>query len=152
MTLKMLTEHFSAEELKLPLNDAAIEAAATELCTKLLEPIRAQFAAALIILSAYRNWEHNLAVGGEPTSYHLYDDGKAAADFIVSGIDVQRVFDWIRLLSGLPFDQVILEYRNGVPDIVHIQLKQDTPPRRMALVGQTHGTQTGRLYEHVEVR
>lgn len=150
--MKMLTENFSAEELRLPLNDAAIEEAATELCKQLLEPIRAQYSLPMIITSAYRSVDHNRQVGGEPTSYHLYDEGKAAADFVIPSVDIKNVFDWIRLLSGLPFDQVILEYSNGVPDIVHIQTKLDTPPRREALVGQTHGTQTGRHYEAVEVR
>jgi hypothetical protein len=147
----MLTEHFSADELKLP-TDPAIEKAATELCTKLLEPIRAQYSLPLIITSGYRTIDHNKATGGEPHSYHLFDDGKAAADFVIPSVEINHVFDWIRLLSGLPFDQVILEYEHGVPDICHVQLKLDTPPRRMALIGKTHGMQTGREYTEVEVR
>lgn len=149
--MKMLTANFSADELHLP-NDSAIEKAATYLLESCMEPIRAQYSLAIIATSAYRTIDRNREVGGEPTSYHLYDDGKAAIDFVIPSADIKHVFDWIRLLSGLPFDQVILEYSHGVPDIIHIQTKLDTPPRREALVGQTHGTQTGRHYEAVEVR
>jgi len=60
------------------------------------------------------------------------------------------VFDWIRLESGLPFDQVILESSQGVDCCVHVSYDSGkTAQRRMALVGQTGD---GKVYVPAEVR
>jgi hypothetical protein len=87
-------------------------------------------------------------VGGVPDSYHLFQDDKAACDFIVENTKLQEVFDWVRLESKLPFDKVILEYdeKAGVPEVIHIQTQSE--PRRLAYRGETYGTGT---YIQVEV-
>ena len=134
-----LTYHFSDAELGVagcaqPLIDNA-----TYLCVKLLEPIRAKFGP-VHIHDAYRDPAHNARVGGVATSYHLFDGGKAAADIDVLPTSNQALFDWIRLESGLPFDQVIIETDpNGSMGTVHVQINSQANSRRMALIGETAG-------------
>ena len=63
-------------------------------------------------------------------------------DFRIEGVPLQGVFDWIRLESPLRYDKVILERKQGAfgdsGACIHIQVS-DTP-RRLAYLGQTHGT------------
>jgi Peptidase M15 len=142
-----MTEHFQLEDfIQAPYGTGD---RIKVLCESILEPIRQHFNKPLIINSGFRSQEHNNLVGGVPTSYHLYEADHAAADFYVAGESLQAVFDWIRLESGLPFDEVILErdhktYRDAC---VHIQI--NTNPRRIAKVGETHGTGQ---YTSVEVK
>jgi hypothetical protein len=148
MTPGELTNHFAEEELGVEYAVPAIKGAARVLCCELLEPIRAKFGP-LKVTSGYRPPERNAKAGGKPKSFHLYQDGKAAADFkpATTGICLQECFDWIRLQSGLPFDKVILEYPTGSfrdgalkegvsPLCIHIQLHLNEPPRRKAFVGE----------------
>lgn len=110
------------------------------LCMDFLEPIRAHFGGKkMLITSGYRGPLLNSAVGGASDSQHMATANYCAVDFIIPGVPLQDVFDWIRLESGLPFDQVILERgreeRHEWDDCIHIScLKM---PRRMALVGET---------------
>jgi Peptidase M15 len=133
-----LTEHFADTELGVAGCDQRIIGNATYLCTELLEPIRAQFGV-VDVHDGYRDPEHNKRVGGKQTSFHLFEDGKAAADINVVTASLQALFDWIRLLSGLPFDKVILE-RNattGLAECVHLQIDANNAPRRLAYTGLT---------------
>ena len=111
------------------------------LCQTLLESVRTHFNKPMLIMSGYRSPKHNVLIGGVPTSYHLYTSDHAAADFVVPGTPLADVFDWIRLESHLPFDQVILERAKGRNDDVGacIHVQTCTHPRRMALIGETHG-------------
>jgi hypothetical protein len=153
MTPGELTNHFTEAELDVEHAPIEVKGAARVLCYELLEPIRAKFGP-LKVTSGYRPPERNAAAGGKQTSFHLYLDGKAAADFQVMtpGVCLQECFDWIRLKSGLKFDKVILEYPpgsfpNGVllagvkPRCIHIQLHVNMPPRRLAFVGETGASQ-----------
>ncbi len=76
---------------------------------KVLEPIRNHFDVPVLITSGYRNRVYNRKVGGNPESQHVYTRDHCASDMQVPGVPLQEVFDWIRLKSGLPYDQVILE-------------------------------------------
>lgn len=149
-----LTDHFSEAELDVEHAPAEVIGAARILCHELLEPIRARFGE-IGVTSGYRPPEHNAAVGGKAKSFHLYQDGKAAADFkpLVPGVCLQEVFDWIRLSSGLKFDKVILEYDPGSFEervlkegsrrkCIHIQLHTNMAPRRQAFIGETGAGET----------
>jgi hypothetical protein len=52
------------------------------------------------------------------------------------------------MISGLPFDKAILEHRNGVPEIIHIQIDRLNQPRRRAYIG---GVGDSHDYVQVEV-
>jgi hypothetical protein len=52
-------------------------------------------------------------------------------------VDLEYLFGWIRLLSRLPFDKVILERRDGVARCIHVQMDCEAVPRRMAFSGST---------------
>lgn len=120
------------------------------LCAFILEPTRAYFKFPMHITSGYRCVNLNGAVGGAPNSAHKAERDRAACDFQIRGVKLERVFHWLRLQSGLLFDTVILERgreeRHELDDCIHIQI--NSSPRRRALVGATHG-QSG--YTEVEV-
>lgn len=119
---------------------------AAEFCERILEPIRDRFGP-IVITSGYRCPELNALVGGVATSDHQWTTERIAADFQTPMADLTQVFDWIRLESGLPFDQVIREHGSGNGgDCIHISYR--LVPRHVALIGGTHGS-TG--YQSVEV-
>ncbi len=149
-----LSPHFADTELGVAGCSPQIIANAVQLCTLLLEPIRAKFGP-VNVHDGYRTPEHNRRVGGAPDSQHLYIDENSAADFSCAplhGISLPfgPIFDWIRLDSHLPFDQIILEYDPfGQPRCIHISYNGALPTqRREALEGMTNG-QSG--YTHVAV-
>lgn len=146
-----LTEHFTTEELGIPESEQSSRDNATELCKTILEPIRLKWGP-LFITSGERCAAHNHDVGGVPTSFHLYKGGHAAADFRPMAAAVTQVFTWICMESKLPFDQCILEYDGEIPSVIHVQVNCGNPPRRMGLVGMTHGNLHGRKYTAVEVK
>ena len=82
------------------------------LCVNVLQPIRSQFDAPVLISSGYRSGELNIAIGSSIKSQHI--EGKAA-DIEVTGTDNKELAEWIR--DNLEFDQLILEfYRDGEPE------------------------------------
>ena len=72
------------------------------LCLECLQPIREKFGV-LFILSGKRNKKLNYAVGGSKTSDHL---NSLAADFSLNH-DMEHIFKWIVLESGIDFRQII---------------------------------------------
>lgn len=84
---------------------AAVEALRA-LCVAVLEPVRLHFGRPLRVSSGYRCDEVNRAVGGNPKGSHPAGE---AADFEVDDASNLAVARWIAG-SGLPFDQVILEF------------------------------------------
>ena len=108
----------------------------------MLQAGRDHFGSSFRINSGKRSPKLNRKVGGSPTSAHKVNKKKGwvAADFWTARITLAEVFDWYRLKSGLPFDQIILEYgrqpRHNYDDVIH--LGRANEPRRMALVGSTH--------------
>ena len=150
-----LSEHFTLAELTKTgtglanIPPQAATALAQKLCQLLLEPIRAYLGSPIRITSGYRSPEVNAAVGGAATSDHCWDAEGVACDFQCSNL--KGTFDWIRLESGLPFDQAILEYGkipdSATDDCIHISYR--TNPRRLAMTGQTNNRSK---YQYVEVR
>lgn len=106
------------------------------LCAEVLEPIRAKFAAPIEITSGYRSPGANAAAHGVLHSQHLATAFCCAADFVMAGVNMRGVFDWIRTESGLPFDQAILEHGSSA-DIIHISWAK-AYLRREALEGATN--------------
>ena len=131
-----LSEHFSDHELGVVGVEQRIIDNAQFICTTILEPIRARFGP-VSVHCGYRPPGHNAAVGGKPTSFHLYDGTQSAADIDCLPTSFQDLFDWIRLDSKLPFDKVILESENGFPATVHLQVDSSNAPRRQAFTGST---------------
>jgi hypothetical protein len=137
-----LTEHFSEQELGVEGAGDEIVANAKFLCETILEPIRAQYPDhTLKIHDGYRPTSLNIEAGGKLSSFHLFEGGKAAADFDVPGLAMSYVFNWIRLTSDLPFHKIILEYGpDDMPACIHIQIDRLNPTaleKREALSGRT---------------
>lgn len=145
-----LSPHFSDKEFGVIGVDQRIIDNAIYLCMNILEPIRAHFNSSINVHDSYRDPGHNARVGGKVDSFHLYAGGRSAADIDISGHKFKEVFDWIRLVSKLPFDKVILENNQaGVPAAVHLQVDRNNQPRRQAFVG---GTGDSQHYTLVETR
>ena len=135
-----LSANFSREEFERSgrMPEACVESY-RKLCSQVLESVRTKFGRPVNITSGYRSPEANARVGGSPASQHVANLLKCAADFQIPGISVVEVFDWIRLKSGLPFDQLILEFGSKeeleTDDCIHVSWTPN--PRRIALVGAT---------------
>ena len=145
-TLPELIESNTAAYYRIP-NVPPEECAAIlqEFCDLILEPIRARFGA-VRVTSGYRCPELNRQVHGAPGSDHQWTPTRMAADFQTPQADLDEVFDWIRLQSRLPFDQVIREHGSGTGPAaalmasggcIHISYR-GASSRRIALVGATH--------------
>ena len=136
--MTQLSEHFQQSEFErdavLPFDCIPIF---QMLCANVLEPIR-DYAGPLLITSGYRPPEANAAAHGVPNSQHIATPHECAADFeAVNSHDLRHIFDWIRLKSGLPIDQLILEHQqNGGPDVIHVSYVIEGA-RREALEGAT---------------
>jgi zinc D-Ala-D-Ala carboxypeptidase len=150
MDTTLLSPHFSQRELGVIGCEQRIIDNAIFICMNLMEPIRAHFNSPINVHDGYRDIGHNTRVGGKPTSFHLFDGGKSAADFDITGHGFKEVFDWIRLTSKLAFDKVILETNlAGHPANIHLQVDRNNAPRRQAFIG---GTGNSAHYTQVEVR
>lgn len=84
------------------------------LCFFIMQKVRDNFDAPVIITSGYRCPELNERVGGSPTSQHMLGE---AADFRVKGYTDEEVVDWISNNKSITFGQLILE-----PNWVHVSL------------------------------
>ena len=144
-----LTEHFADSELGVAGCEERLIANADFLCMSVLEAIHAKFGT-VRVHDGYRDPGHNARVGGKTASYHLFEDGHAAADVDAPATSIEALFDWLRLESGLPFDKVILETSAaGVAECVHIQIDRLNAPRRLAFTGHTGA---GVVYVPAEVK
>ena len=84
------------------------------LAVNVLQPIRSNFDKPLIISSGFRCAELCIAIGSKITSQHVADEGAAAADFEIPGVDNLDLAIWIK--HNLDIDQGILEfYKEGEP-------------------------------------
>jgi len=118
-----LSEHFTLAEMirseaatRLGVSNDPAEAVTENLralCLTILEPLHAAFGhRAVRINSGYRSPEANKAVGGKSKSSHMNGEAADLEIETASNLDVAR---WIAG-SGLPFDQVILEFHTpGIP-------------------------------------
>jgi zinc D-Ala-D-Ala carboxypeptidase len=131
----LLSNHFAKLEFEKDgeMPDSCV-LAYRSLCESILEPIRAHLGLPLRILSGYRSPAANAAAGGVSDSQHVATATACAADWWVPTLDMRTAFDWIRLESGLAFDQLILEH--GIHNLI-IHTSWSTTPRRMALEGAT---------------
>jgi Peptidase M15 len=136
-----LSPHFSRGEFEKdgPFPDDCLPVVAN-FCNAVLEPFRIKFGE-MDCTSGYRDPAHNIEVHGVLQSQHQYTPIQCAGDFLFKAVENLRdVFDWARLDSYLPIDQLILEH--GVyGSILHISYTL-TPPRREALEGLT-GNRSG---------
>ena len=116
--------------------DESVVEAYRRLCTDVLEPLRARFEESYHITSGYRSPEINARIGGAPSSQHIATADHSASDgyFESHRKDMRTPFDWLRMESGLAFDQLILEH-GKYGDVLHISWTRT--PRRMALEGAT---------------
>lgn len=133
-----LSPHFTRKEFesRCAIPDDAIPAFIA-LCQSILEPIRERFQQPITITSGYRTPKYNAKIGGAENSQHVATVFNCAADFTMVN-DLCFVFDWIRLHSGLMFDQVILEREEEAspPACIHVSWRHKDP-RRDALIGLT---------------
>ena len=79
------------------------------LCEKVLQPIRDHFARPVVINSGYRCSKLNKAIGSSSKSQHTKGQ---AADIEIPGLSNKELAEYIE--DHLPFDQLILEFYNGV--------------------------------------
>lgn len=82
----------------------------TDLCIKILEPIRLIFNKPVIINSGFRCIEVNKLVGGKSNSQHLLGE---AVDFKIKGENVVDVFNEIQK-TDLMYGQLINEYNKWI--------------------------------------
>jgi len=87
-------------------NDGTIENLKI-LCENILEPVRANFKAPIVVSSGYRSIAVCAAVGSSSKSQHTKGQ---AADFEIFGIPNKEVADWI--VNNIDYDQCILEFWN----------------------------------------
>ena len=120
--LVRLSPHFTLSELTVSQEasrrgwsntpPAAAVMALRDLCTNVLEPVRAHFGKPVVVSSGYRSPKVNRAIGGSATSQHMSGQ---AADFEIPGVSNCDVAVYIR--DHVPFDQLILEfYSPGQPN------------------------------------
>jgi len=76
-------------------------------CENILEPIRSNFKAPVVVSSGYRSAAVCEAVGSSSKSQHTKGQ---AADFEIFGIPNKDVADWI--VNNIDYDQCILEFWN----------------------------------------
>jgi hypothetical protein len=116
--------------------DESIVDAYVQLCVMILEPLRAWAGEAFFVTSGYRSIEANARIGGVKDSQHVATAKFCACDgfFESHRASMQGPFDWLRLDSGLPFDQLILEH-GKLGDVIHVSWSIE--PRRQALEGAT---------------
>ena len=82
--------------------------------TNILQPVRSHFDKPLIISSGFRCAQVCVEIGSAVNSQHVADDGAAAADFEIPGVDNKELALYIK--NELEYDQLILEfYRDNEP-------------------------------------
>ena len=79
------------------------------LCEKVLQPVREHFGKPVTVNSGYRCPKLNKAIGSSSKSQHTKG---LAADIEIPGVSNKELAEYIE--SNLPFDQLILEFYNGV--------------------------------------
>src|SRR5256885_3105239 len=137
-----LTAHFTLAEFEkgAPVPEDCIPSF-TELCAKILEPIRSTFDKHLIITSGYRSPEQNAEAHGQPSSEHMATPLMCACDFYLEDISMRFIFDWLRNSPSLPYHQLILEHNAKGGNIIHVSINKTMPGVRSVLEGAVHNTE-----------
>ena len=104
-----------------------------ELVYQVLQPLRDMIEKPIIINSGYRCLKLNSAVGGVPTSQHVYGQ---AVDMKVDGMSSYEIAQAVLELH-LPYDQMIL-----YDDFIHISI--GTRDRRQLLYNKSY---TGQQFD-----
>lgn len=111
------------------------------LCEKVLQPVRDHFGKPVTVNSGYRCPKLNKAIGSSSKSQHTKG---LAADIEIPGVSNKELAEYIE--SNLPFDQLILEFYNGVDPSsgwVHVSYIDDTNNRKQTLTINSNGTFPG---------
>mgnify|MGYP001370752458 FL=1 len=111
------------------------------LCEKVLQPVREHFGKPVTVNSGYRCPKLNKAIGSSSKSQHTKG---LAADIEIPGVSNKELAEYIE--SNLPFDQLILEFYNGVdPNSgwVHVSYVDDDKNRKQTLTINANGTFPG---------
>lgn len=137
-----LTAHFTLAEFELgaPVPEDCIPIF-TELCAKILEPIRTTFEKRLVITSGYRSPEQNAEAHGQVNSEHIATPLHCACDFYLEEVSSRFIFDWLRNSPSLPYHQLILEHSAFGASVIHISINKTMPGVRSVLEGATHNTE-----------
>jgi len=99
------------------------------LAINILQPVRSHFDKPLIISSGFRCAQLCVEIGSTITSQHVADEGAAAADFEIPGIDNRELALYIK--NQLEFDQLILEfYKDNEPTSGWIHCSYSTNANR----------------------
>ncbi len=108
-----LSKNFTLAELAktstgIPNNPSDVEIERLKiLCEKVLQPLRDEFNAPIIVNSGYRSQQVNKAVGGVPTSQHLKGE---SADITAGSRERNKLL--FEIIKTMEFDQVIsYDYR-----------------------------------------
>ena len=141
-----LSEHFTVQEFensqwacrhgKSNRMDDIQRERAKHLCEEVLEKVRSHFGAPVIVTSGYRSKQVNHAVGGAPSSQHMYAE---AADIQVIGHSAYEVAAWIIEESDIEFDQCIYEYDSWT----HVSKTQRYANRKESLTINKNGRKEG---------
>lgn len=116
----------------------------TDLCKKILEPLRKELGYPITINSGFRSSKLNVAVGGVSTSAHCFG---LAADIVCPRFGTAKqlavkVADFLKK-NNIAFDQVIYECLGGA-QWVHIGIKhRDGRQRKQVLTINSKGTTEG---------
>lgn len=126
-----LSEHFTLDEMiysdtarrhglgNTP--DAKVRLALSNLCQKILEPVRERFGHPIHVTSGYRSAELNRAVGGSPTSQHMTGD---AADIVcrsLPNVTLFRLMEQMVKSGAIEVGQLIWEGGTaGNPAWIHV--------------------------------
>jgi hypothetical protein len=142
MENSMLTPHFSRWEMKRSgiairkdlCNEPNEEQWKNlqDLCTNVLEPLRARYGA-VIVTSGFRSRAVNALAGGVPDSQHCR--GEAADLYIGSAEKALKYIEFIRRHTD--FDQLIAEPRGALPENIrwiHVSYTARRANRRMVLI------------------
>ena len=113
----------------------------TELCKKILEPLRKEINQPIKVNSGFRDVKVNVAVGGVSTSAHCYG---LAADIVCPRYGNAKTFctfvEKYLKDNNIAFDQLIYEYGTWV----HIGLRHpDGRQRRQVITINKYGTHQG---------
>ena len=108
------------------------------LCEKVLQPVRDHFRLPVVINSGFRSAKLNKAIGSSSKSQHTKG---YAVDIEIPGVSNKVLGEYIR--DNLPYDQLILEFYNGVdPNSgwVHVSYVDDKHNRKQVLTINKNGT------------
>ncbi len=114
-----ISKNFNREEFKCQCGECNLDTVDAKL-VEVLQDVRDHFGSSVTITSGNRCESHNAKVGGAPASQHIKS---RAADFKVSGVSVQDVYDYL-------YDKYPKELGLGLySSWVHVDSRSNGPAR-----------------------